>query len=185
MKWNIFSTTTNLSKHLEGFVVTCIFCLHHLTTGFWCRSAPVISVAGSFSGGADHSILPKFNPFLPTFIPVRGGNFSNLFLPSCCVNLLYQTVQGAKMADKWLNNRQKWRKNRKIWQKPTKSGRHQTKKTEKLTKWRVLQIIFCQASHFCHAKLPFLTCQAPIFVKHTNFFRGGPRPPVPSCAYVN
>ena len=34
MKWNIFSTTTNLSKHLEGFVVTCIFCLYFLLASF-------------------------------------------------------------------------------------------------------------------------------------------------------
>ena len=42
--------------------------------------------------GANHSILPKFNPFLPTFLPVRGGKFFNSVLPSYRAKLLCQTV---------------------------------------------------------------------------------------------
>ena len=38
------------------------------------------------------------------------------------------------------------------------------KMTEKLENVEVLQIIFCQASHSCPAKLPFWSCQAPISV---------------------
>ena len=56
------------------------------------------------------------------------------------------------------------------------SGRKQTKMTENLEKCGVLQIIFCQAlisvlpsSHFCPAKLPFLSCQAPIFVPTATY----------------
>ena len=43
--------------------------------------------------------------------------------------------------------------------------------TKKRLKCGGLQIIFCQASHFCPAKLPFLSCLGPIFS------RGGPAPP--------
>ena len=105
-----------------------------------------------------------------------------------------------KLKDKWLKNKQKWVKNRKVWQKPTKSGRKQTKMTENLGKCGVLQIIFCQvlisvlpSSHFCPAKLPFLSCQAPIFVlpsshfcpaKLTNFSKGSQGPPRPPPCYA-
>ena len=68
--------------------------------------------------------------------------------------------------------------------------------TENLGKCGVLQIIFCQAlisvlpsSHFCPAKLPFLSCQAPISVlprshlfvlpSEAIFSRGGQGPPSP------
>ena len=112
------------------------------------------------------------------------------FLPSCPVLLM------DKLEDKWLKNKQKWEKNRKGLQKPTKSGRKQTKITEKLSKCGVLLIIFHQASHFCPAKLPFLSCQAPFFVlpsflfcpaKLINFSRGGQRPlgPPPKYAYAD
>ena len=151
---------------------------------------------GHFLGGANNFILPKFNPFLPKFLPARGGHlFCQAAVPSFSAKLSCQTVLLMdKLEDRWLKNRQKWEKYRKVWQKPTKSGRRQTKMTEKLSKCGVLLIIFCQASHFCPAKLSFLSCKAPIFVlpsfpfcpaKLNNFSRGG-RPswsPPPKYAY--
>ena len=128
-----------------------------------CSSRFTIGVSGSFLRG-DQQLHPAF-------------------ILSCQTVLLMD-----KLEDRWLKNRQKWEKYRKVWQKPTKSGRRQTKMTEKLSKCGVLLIIFCQASHFCPAKLPFLSCQAPISVlpsslfcpaKLINFSRGGPRPPRP------
>ena len=87
--------------------------------------------------------------------------FCQAAVPSFSAKLSCQTVLLMdKLEDRWLKNRQKWEKYRKVWQKPTKSGRRQTKMTEKLSKCGVLLIIFCQASHFCPAKLPFLSCQA-------------------------
>ena len=115
--------------------------------------------------------------------------FCQAAVPSFSAKLSCQTVLLMdKLEDRWLKNRQKWEKYRKVWQKPTKSGRRQTKMTEKLSKCGVLLIIFCQASHFCPAKLPFLSCQAPISVlpsslfcpaRLSNFSRRGPRPPRP------
>merc|ERR1712079_340578 len=117
-----------------------------------------------------------------------GGHvFCQAAVPSFSAKLSCQTVQLMdKLEDKWLKNKQKWEKNRKGLQKPTKTGRKQTKITEKLQKCGLLLIIFHQASHFCPAKLPFLSCQAPISVlpsslfcpaKLINLSRGGQRPP--------
>ena len=125
-----------------------------------------IGVAGSFSGGANHSVLPKFNPFLPKISPVRGGPSSQILfcqaaVPSYSAKLFCKL---AKMADKWLKNEQKWRKNWNMWQKATKNSRKYIKIIENLPRFSFLS---CQAPisvlpsfHFCPAKHSFLSCQA-------------------------
>ena len=60
------------------------------------------------------------------------------------------------------------------WQKKDKM-------TRKLSKCGVFQIIYCQDFLFCPAKLPFLSCQAPISVLPSSLiFPGGDKaPPAP------
>ena len=162
-----------------------------------------IGVAGSFSEGGQPFRPAKIQSFPATIFSCQGGASSSIL--SCQVTVLSFSAklscQYANMAGEWLKNRQKWKKNIKILQKPSKSGRKQTKMTGKLAKCGVLQIIICQAlisvlpsSHFCPAKLPFLSCQALISVlprshfcpaKITNFSRGGQGPlgPPPCYAY--
>ena len=129
-----------------------------------------IGVAGSFSEGGQPFRPAKIQSFPAKIFSCKGGQVRRF----CSAVLRYfakLVCQLANMVGEWLQNSQKWKKNRKIWQKPTKSGKKQTKMTENLRKCGVLQIIFCQAfiyvlpsSHFYPAKLPFLSCQAPIFV---------------------
>ena len=106
----------------------------------------------------------------------------------------------ANMAGEWLKNKQKWKKNRKLWKKPTKRDRKKNKNDRKTGKMRsftnYIICIICQAqiyvltsSNFCPAKLPFLSCQAPISVlprshlfvlpSEAIFSRGGQGPPSP------
>ena len=52
----------------------------------------IIGVSGSFLRGSNNFILPKFNPFLPKFLPARGAICSAkqqylTFLPRCPVKL--------------------------------------------------------------------------------------------------
>ena len=149
-----------------------------------------IGVSGSFFRGGQQLHPAKIQSRPAEISSCQGGHlFCQAAVPSFSAKLSCQTVLLMdKLEDRWLKNRQKWEKYRKVWQKPTKSGRRQTKMTEKLSKCGVLLIIFCQASHFCPAKLPFLSCQAPISVlpsslfcpaRLSNFSRGGPRPPRP------
>ena len=72
------------------------------------------------------------------------------------------------------------------WQKTDKNDR----KTGKMWSFTNYHL---PSSHFCPAKLPFLSCQDPISVlprshfcpaKLTNFSRGGPRPPRPPPSYA-
>ena len=69
-----------------------------------------------------HSVLPKFNPFLPTFFPVREGPSSPIL----------------------------------FWQVTVLSY------SAKLFCSVLISVL--PSSHFCPAKLIFLSCQAPIFV---------------------
>ena len=117
----------------------------------------------------------------------------NFFLPGgamCSAKLLYQAFLPSCPA-----NGQKWKingcKTGKSGGKTGKYGRNQPKvaetrqkMTEKVAKWEVLQMIFCQASHFCPAKLQFLSWQAPISVlPRLLFFPYFFRPP--KYAYAN
>merc|ERR1711952_122683 len=121
-----------------------------------------IGVSGSFFRGGQQLHPAKIQSLPAKISSCQGGHvFCQAAVPSFSTKL---SCQWAEMKDKWLQNRQKLRKNREIWQKPTKSGRNQTKMTEKVAKREVLQMIFCQASHFCPAKLPLLPCQAPISI---------------------
>ena len=123
--------------------------------------------------------------------------FCQVTMPSYSAKLF---CQQANMAGEWLKNKQKWKKNRKLWKKPTKRDRKKNKNDRKTGKMRsftnYIICIICQAqiyvltsSNFCPAKLPFLSCQAPISVlprshlfvlpSEAIFSRGGQGPPSP------
>ena len=111
-----------------------------------------------FRGGptANHSVLPKFNHFLPTLFPVLCQ------VTVLCAKLLCQTVLPMGKHGRW-----KAAKQSKVEEKrenmaetigfATKNGRKQTKI------WSFTNYLL-PSSHFCPAKLPFLSCQSPIFV---------------------
>ena len=122
-----------------------------------------IGVSGSFFRGGQQLHPAKIQSFPAKISSCQGGAM-------CSAKLLYQAFLPSCPA-----NGQKWKingcKTGKSGGKTGKYGRNQPKvaetrqkMTEKVAKWEVLQIVFCQACHFCPAKLPFLSCQAPIYV---------------------
>ena len=149
-----------------------------------------IGVAGSFSEGGQPFCPAKIQNFPAKKFSCQGGPSSPILSCQAAAQSYSAKLfcQWAKIADKWLKNMQNWKKIWKIWKKPTKNGRTLTKIREIVAECEVLQVIFCQASHFCPAKHSFLSCQAPIFVlpsfpfcpaKLNNFSRGGQGPLAP------
>ena len=119
------------------------------------RALVNIGVAGSFSGGGQPFCPAKIQSFPAKIFSCQGGPGSPIL--SCQASAQSYSAklfcQWAKIADIWLKNMQNWKKNRKIWNIPTKNGRTLTKIREKVAACEVLQVILCQASHFCPAKL--------------------------------
>ena len=145
-----------------------------------------IGVPGPFFRGVQQFLSAKPQSCSAKKISSQGAKFSNSVLPSWCAMLLCHTVLPShKIGQKLLNNGQKIGKNgkkiRQIGQKPDKHSSKAGKIWRKrgilaifcsctfkvsnsfLQNW---QFLFCQATHFCSAKL-------------NTFARGGPRPPRP------
>ena len=127
-----------------------------------------IGVAGSFSEGGQ--------PFRPAKIQSFPANifdfFADFVLPSYHAKLLCQNVLPMGKHGKWMVVKQ-WKTNQN-WQKTDKNERKPWKM------WSSTKYLL-PSSHFCPAKHPFLSCQAPIYVLPSYLiFPGGanaPRPP--------
>ena len=146
----------------------CFDSLNAWTTQLKHRRSWVIFRGGPTIPSCQNSILSCQNFFL------SWGPSSPI--PFCREKLLCQTVLPCKHS-RWMAAKQsKMEENdRKPW---------------KL--WSFTNYLL-PSSHFCPAKLPFLSCQAPNFVlpsshfcpaKLTIFSMGGPRPPQPPPCYA-
>ena len=129
-----------------------------------------IGVAGSFSEGGQPFFPAKIQNFPAKKFSCQGGPSSPILSCQAAAQSYSAKLlcQWAKIADKWLKNMQNWKKIWKIWKKPTKNGRTLTKIREIVAECEVssakLPISVLSSSHFCPAKLPFLSCQASLSV---------------------
>ena len=146
-----------------------------------------IGVSGSFFRGGQQLHPAKIQSRPAEISSCQGGHvFGQAAVPNFSAKLSCQTVLlMVKLEDKCLKNRQNGRKTGKY-------GRNQPKVAENRQKWQEnwQNVKFYKLSS---AKLPFLSCQAPISVlprshfcpaKLTNFSRGGQGPPGPPPSYA-
>ena len=121
------------------------------------RRSWVIFRGGPTIPSCQNSILSCQHFFLS-----GGAKFFNSVLPSYRAKLLCQTVLPIGKSCKWMAEKQAKMKEKiaeinQKWQKTDKNDR----KTGKMWSFTNYHL---PSSHFCPAKLPFLSCQAPIFV---------------------
>ena len=150
-------------------------------------STVVIGVAGSFSEGGQPFRPAKIQSLPAKIFSCQGGPSSPILF--CHAKLLCQTVLPMGKYCRWMAAKQSKIEEKlenmvetnQKWQKTDKNDRKPWKM------WSFANYLL-PSSHFCPAKLPFLSCQAAISVlpsshfcpaKLTNFSRGGPRPPRP------
>ena len=152
----------------------------------WHRRSWVIFRGGPTIPSCQNSILSCQHFFLS-----GGAKFFNSVLPSYRAKLLCQTVLPIGKSCKWMAEKQAKMKEKiaeinQKWQKTDKNDR----KTGKMWSFTNYHL---PSSHFCPAKLPFLSCQALISVlprshfcpaKLTNFSWGGQGPPPPPPNYA-
>ena len=141
----------------------------------------IIGVAGSFSEGGQPFCPAKIQSFPANIFSCQGGaKFFNSVLPSYRAKLLCQTVLPIGKSCKWMAEKQAKMKEKiaeinQKWQKTDKNDR-KTGKMRSFTNYHLPSSHFCPAkllflscqaaisvmpsSHFCSAKLPFLSCQA-------------------------
>ena len=159
--------------HNHGMTHACVVCC--------------IGVAGSFSEGGQQFRPAKIQSFPANIFSCQGG--PNLPILFCHAKLLCQTVLPMGKHCRWMAAKQSKIEEKQEnmvetiqkWQKTDKNDRKPWKM------WSFANY-FLPRDHFCPAKLPFLSCQAPISIlpsshfcpaKLTNFSKGAP----PSYTY--